>query len=287
MKLPLSLAKKLLLLINSNEAAYSQFNKSQINDFIEDGVIELCYLSGNKKVLKIKSLDYLHDYLFNKYNISDINQYVKILSNEDSTRSDFSLVSTNSKIKNDRVFSGFLINTYENIFGYLCDEKINLKPVLGSFIFINDSNNFKIQEDINVVVVENFENFKYIEKQKNLFDTKNNLFIWRYQNNALSEWLSEIPNKYIHFGDFDLSGLAIYLNFKQKRKYNNSSFLIPNNINELIKRHGNRDRYLKQIESTKNINFKIHKEINSLAEFIIENEKSLEQEIFININSYS
>lgn len=286
MKLTLNLAKKLLSLIESNEMQYSQFNKDQIADFIEDGVIELCYLSSNRKVLRIKSLEYLNSYLSNKYNISNIHEYVKVLSNQESNRSDLTLVSTNSKIRNDRVFSGFLINSYENIFGYLSNEKINLKPILGSFIFINDFNNFKIKEDINVIVIENFENFKYIEHQKDLFKTKNNLFIWRYQNNALSEWLSDLPNKYIHFGDFDLSGLAIYINLKQKRKHTNSSFLIPDNINELIKKYGNRDRYLKQIESTKNINFKIHEEISSLAKIIIENEKSLEQEIFIKQKDY-
>lgn len=282
MKLPLSLAKNLQLLVNSNVLPYSQFNKNLVDKFIEDGVLELIILK-TKKSVRLNNTDYLNNYLLNKYSISDLSAYINTLSDENSQRADFSLASGDTKIKSGNVFIGFLINAYDDIYGTLNEQEISLKPAYGSFIFINEHNNFKIPEDITVIVVENFENFKYIELQKNIFPIEKKLFAWRFQNNGLSEWLSELPNKYIHFGDFDLSGLAIYLSYKQKRNNLNSEFLIPDNIENLIERYGHRERYFKQIDSTKNIDFSIHPEIFELSQIINKLQKSLEQEIFIKL----
>lgn len=284
MKLTLSLAKKLQQLIDLGEMSYSQFNKNSIDTMLEEGVLEICHLSRSKKHIKIKSKEYLNNYLFTNYHINNLNDYIEVLSNEEASRADLSIASSNSKIKKETIFTGFLINTYQDIFGTLNNKELLLKPTKGSFIFINDYKNFKISEDINIIVIENFENFKHIELQKNLFDTRKNLFIWRYQNNALSDWLSLLPNKYIHFGDFDLSGIMIYLNLKKKRNNINSSFFIPKDIENLLVKYGNRERYFNQEIITKNINFSEHEEIFELSNLIKKHQKSLEQEILIKLS---
>ena len=62
-----------------------------------------------------------------------------------------------------------------------------------------------------VVGVENGENFCRIRSQKYLFGDNKVLFVSRYPQSAdLREWLIKIPNRYIHFGDFDLAGICIY-----------------------------------------------------------------------------
>lgn len=283
MKIPLSLAKSLQQLVNNEILPYSQFNKKLVDKFIEDGVLVLNSLK-TKKTVSLKSEDYLNHYLFNEYSISDLSSYIITMTNDEVKRSELALISGDSKIRSVNVFTGFLINTYDDIYGTLNGQGISLKPTYGSFIFINDYKNFVIPEDIIVIIVENFENFKYIESQKYLFPKDNKLFIWRYQNNALSEWLKNLPNNYIHFGDFDLSGLSIYLNYKEKRKNLSSSFLIPDNIEELIEKYGNRERFFNQISHTKNIDFSIHPEIFNLSILINKLQKSLEQEVFINLD---
>ena len=51
------------------------------------------------------------------------------------------------------------------------------------------------------------------------------------------EWISNLENEYIHFGDYDLAGVNIYLNKVLPRlsskKY---SMFIPNNIEQLIEK---------------------------------------------------
>ncbi|MBC7475086.1 MAG: hypothetical protein H7263_12395 [Candidatus Sericytochromatia bacterium] len=284
MKLNPGLAKLLKQLISEDYLPYSYFNKKIVDSLIDEGILEIIVLSQSKKNVRLKSIEYLNNYLFNQYNIPDLSAYIIAMSDNQSTRADLALVSGDSKVKIGNVFSGFLINSYDDIYGTLSEEKISLKPIPGSFIFINDYKNFLIAEDIIVLVIENFENFKYIEAQKNIFPLDKKLFVWRYQSNALSEWLSKLPNEYIHFGDFDLAGLNIYLNFRKKRLGSKSSFLIPENIENLLEKYGHRERYLKQLNNVKNVDFSVSNDTDYLAKIINKFQKSLEQEIFIKLD---
>lgn len=286
MKLSLSLARTLLLLTNQDFIPQSQFSdKKLMEKLVEEGVLLVSSLSKTKKLVRIKSIDYLNSYLANQYNISDLVEYIKVLDNKEAERADFALASGDSKTKSVNVMSGFMVNAYEEFYGLLNDQEILLKPNPGSFIYINDYHNFKIPEDIIIVVIENWENFKYVKSQKNLFPKdQKKLFAWRYQNNALGNWLSNLPNKYLHFGDFDLVGLNIYLNFRNKRTSQNSSYLVPENIELLIEKYGNHELYLKQLNYIKNINFSIYPEISQLADLINKYKKGLEQEILISLS---
>lgn len=285
MKLPLNTARSLLQLIEEGELPYSQFNRKLADKLLEDGVLVSSFLSRTRRTVRLKSLEYLNNYLFNEFHISDLSAYIQALNNEEAGRADFALTAGDSKLKGGSVFTGFMVNTYDEIYGTLRGERILLKPFPGSFLFINDYQQLSIPDEITVVVIENFENFKLLEKQRRVFPEGKTLFAWRYQNNALAEWLAKLPNPYLHFGDFDLPGLNIYLKFKEKRKGKVSDFLIPENIEELLQKYGSRERYLKQLEYTKNIDFNSHQEISSLAELIHKYQKSLEQEIFISLNS--
>ena len=48
------------------------------------------------------------------------------------------------------------------------------------------------------------------------------------QNGDLVRWLKYIPNQYIHFGDLDLAGIAIFQNEFQQYLGDRATFLIPN-----------------------------------------------------------
>lgn len=85
---------------------------------------------------------------------------------------------------------------------------------------------FRIPHGVIVVGVENMENFRLPERQRDLLaqigrredDNRPSarlLLVSRYpQSKDLATWLQEIPNPYVHFGDFDLAGIHIYLSCK-------------------------------------------------------------------------
>jgi len=97
------------------------------------------------------------------------------------------------------------------------------------------------------------------------------LFLLRFKNKAFIEWLQLIPNKYLHFGDFDLSGIAIYiLEYRNKIGFNRCNYLIPNNIENLIENSKNYTDYVKQLNDpkVKGLDFNNYPEIMDLANII-------------------
>ena len=164
-----------------------------------------------------------------------------------------------SKYHHVRTFRGFLVNSYSPIEASLNGQTMMINPMEGSMTFINAPESFEFPKDVLVVGMENAENFMLIRKQKYLFDSlypnKRILFVSRYPQNALSdlrEWLLRIPNHYIHFGDFDLAGIHIYLSEFYAYLGDRASFLIPGDIEERLK-VGNSRLYDQQYEKFKDM----------------------------------
>ncbi|MFO7569755.1 MAG: hypothetical protein R6W75_08130 [Smithellaceae bacterium] len=283
MKLSIQFAEALFELLEIHQLPYSRFpQKPLLNTLDDDGIVLIT--GRSQKTVSLRSPESLLNYLDNHFGISDLRAYISTLSDQTATRADLARVATDTKIQRKKVFQGFLVNCYDDIYGELYEKSTLLKPVAGSFIFINEFENFTLEPDVTIVVVENFENFKYIEQQKVLFaHIERPLFVSRYWSISLGEWLARIANAYVHFGDFDLSGLKIYIQeFRNKRaSHLNTSFLIPSNIEVLLEKHGNRETYLKQLDDTRYIDFAQYPEISNLAEIINHHQKSLHQEFFI------
>ena len=89
-----------------------------------------------------------------------------------------------------------------------------------------------------------------VTEPKNLFESVLGdmplLFVSRYpQSTDLRNWLMGIPNKYVHFGDFDLAGINIFLTEFYKFLGNRSEFLVPSDIEQRLAK-GSPARYNKQ-----------------------------------------
>ena len=139
---------------------------------------------------------------------------------------------------------------------------------------------FYIPSDVIVVGVENDENFCRIRSQKYLFGDNKVLFVSRYPQSAdLREWLIKIPNRYIHFGDFDLAGICIYQSEFYKFLGDRAGFLIPEDIEERLK-SGNAGLYDTQYLRYKNLNI-IDSRLNGLVEMIHHYGRVYEQEGYI------
>lgn len=169
-----------------------------------------------------------------------------------SFRSELAAESGNSKTKAIRSCTGFMVNSYEPIPAKMGDQDLIIAPAEGTMLFVSDWGNFSIKENTLVIGIENMENFRRIREQKYLFQSLNPiLFVARYpQSTDLRQWLMKIPNKYIHFGDFDLAGIHIYESEIYKYLRERASFFIPNDIEMRIS-HGSTERYDSQYSKFK------------------------------------
>ena len=180
-----------------------------------------------------------------------------------STRAQLVEAFGDSKIRAIRSCPGFPVNVYRPLSVELgpADQsgkrpRILLGPVEGAFTFISDWQNFRIPADVLVVGVENMENFRKVSRQRHLFEGYATpiLFVSRYpQSGDLVAWLKSIPNRYLHFGDFDLAGISIFLTeFRipidgTPDSGGRTEFFIPDGIEELLEK-GSPERYQDQVE---------------------------------------
>jgi len=280
MKLSLKIAKALMRLKNGEVLTGSSAKSKLIDELIAEKII--LQKGKHHKTLQLYNEEFLDNYLSNQLQIFDLEEYILALENSNTSRSEFVKISSDSKKSKERVFKGFLVNSYIPIKARLNGNTFMINPVNGSFVFIYDFETFKIKENITVVGVENSENFRYIEKQSYLFKNIKPLFISRYpqnQNKDFIKWMKSIPNNYLHFGDFDLAGIGIYLNEYKKHLGKRAKFFIPYDINETIKK-GSQKRY-----DIQKLNFKTNEieenELLKLVKLIHKEKKGLDQEYYI------
>lgn len=282
MIIPIQIAEKLLLLAEQNIIPAGSARHALIEELVAEGIIER---KGRiKKTLRMNDTEALNIFLQNKYSITDLIAYIQICKKEEVARNELVTVSSDSKLRRIRTFKGFLVNSYFPIKASIDDKQMIIHPVDGTFQFIYDFEKLKLPEDITIVGVENPENFRFIERQQYLFKNIQPLFVSRYPQNQskdLIKFLQTIPNKYVHFGDFDFAGISIYQNEYKKYLFDKASFFIPGNITEMIEKFGNKNRYYSQ-----KINFEIglvsENEVLKLIDTIQQYKKGLDQEIFIN-----
>jgi len=281
MKLSLKIAKVLVRLINGQIVTASSAKSSLIDDLISENI--LWQKGKHHKTFQLRDEKQLAIYLSNQLQIKDLNLYISALENKSTSRSDFVKIATDSKKSRERVFKGFLVNCYNPIKAELNNHKFTINPIAGSFIFIYDFESFNLNKDITIVGVENSKNFRHIKEQEYLFKNIKPLFISRYpqnQNKDFIKWLQSIPNNYLHFGDFDIAGIGIYLNEYKTHLSEKAKFLIPENIENAIKENGNRDRFDNQ-KMNFNINEIEEKQLMNLIEVINAEKKGLDQEFYI------
>lgn len=281
MKLNLKSGKVLQKLLDGEVISYSSAKSKVIDKLISENIL---YIKGkHRRTVELVDEVGLELFLANQLQIDDLYGYVAALESKDSSRADFMQSARDSKFSKERVFKGFLINSYDVIYAKLNNKDFLIKPNKGSFMFVYDFESFEIPNDIVIVGIENAENFRYIEKQKYLFKNIKPLFVSRYPQNQSKDfilWMNSIPNKYLHFGDFDIAGIGIYLNEYKKYLNNKATFFIPESVEEDIRNKGNIERYNKQ-----QINFDVDSikedRLRRLLDVIHFEKKGLDQEYYI------
>lgn len=245
MKKTVATLTKLLRLAKGEALPESELRGEWVDNMIADGVL-VAVINGSHKRLRATDGAMFRHYLESRFDIRNLESTIRLLSEDNVSRAEMVTVTGDSKYVAERSFEGFLVNSYEPIEATLNDQTITVFPPEGSFMFVADWRNFKLPEDVVIVGVENSENFRYVRLQKHLFERLGKvLFVSRYPQNKskdLFNWLMSVDNRYVHFGDLDLAGLAIYQNEFYRHLGERASFFVPENYSELIA-EGSRKRY--------------------------------------------
>lgn len=237
----MAISASIQALIAGEHVAGSRLSSKLLDELIAEGLLSVS-TRGSRKSYRARDIEALKRFLLDK----DEN-YRMLEVNVSDSRASMAVKTGNSKLVKVRSCPGFPVNTYEPITCMLNDDEIVINPRAGSFLFITDWKAFVIPEDVIVVGVENMENFRMIRQQRELFESEIGkhrfLFVSRYpQSTDLPSWLQTIPNSYVHFGDFDLAGIHIFMTEFHQKISHRSSFLIPTDIEKRLQ-NGSQERY--------------------------------------------
>ncbi len=281
MDLSANIAKKILQLLQGETIPYGQLRSKVIDKMIDNGILHIKLQGRSRKTVFVTKPEAIINFLSNQLGINDLNVYIENLEYGNSRAGNI-VASSNSKLSSRRTFKGFLVNCYTPIEASINKHNFTLFPQAGTYTYIHDFEDFVIPKNTVVVGIENPENFRFIDKQKHLFNNQSILFVSRYpQSKDLISWLQNIPNKYLHFGDFDFEGIRIFKDEYFQYLKDRASFFIPAQIEELIRSYGNKKLYDTQYKSTTSETLAINDDIENLIFLFHKYKKCLEQEIFI------
>ena len=241
---------------------FSRFPSDVVNDLLlEGGVASI--VRGSRKSLKVVSRAAFDVYLrIRGLQPDKLQETAAVLSGPDSRASQVQLLG-DSKAVAVRSCPGFPVNVIGPLSVRLGERKLLLCPCPGSFVYISDFLAFRIPSNALVVGVENMENFRLPERQTAVWEEIREqyggdgvpplMLVSRYpQSRDLACWLQSIPNFYVHFGDFDLAGVHIFLTeFYRYLGPSRSAFYVPSDLAALESRlatSGSPERYRAQFE---------------------------------------
>lgn len=281
------ISASLQVLMAGGQVAASKLNGKLLDELMAEGLLSVV-THGSRKSYRARDAEALRRFLIDK------DESYRILEVEASdSRASMATGTGNSKLAMVRSCPGFPVNSYETIECFLGGKPFMVNPQDGSFLFVAEWETFTIPKDVIVIGIENMENFRMIRRQRMFFEeylrshgfSNKVLFVSRYpQSTDLRRWLCIIPNHYLHFGDFDLAGISIFLfEFQQYVGKERSSFLIPDDIESRLK-SGSGKRYDEQYCRFKDIQSDV-RELQQLIELIHHERKAFDQEGYICCNT--
>jgi hypothetical protein len=281
MIMPLTLAGNLLLLTKGEQIPASKLKHAIVKELIEEGIIAERIAGRTKMTLYVPDVAAFNNYLYHKFQIPDLEQFIVKSKDTESSRADLIEVSSDSKTLSRRTFKGFLVNSYLPIECTLSEQPFVVYPRVGTFQFVSNYEQFIPAAEVVIVGVENAEVFNHIRRISYLFKEMKPLFISRYpqeQSKDAIKWLLSIPNSYLHFGDFDFAGINIYLQEYKRHLNERAVFFVPDGLDVLIEKHGNKKLYDGQ---SLNDNAIAESAVKELVAMIHKHKKGLEQEALL------
>ena len=258
-------------LLAGEQVAGSRLNSKLLDELLAEGLL-LVVSHGSRKSYRARDIEALKRFLVDKDEV-----YRILEANALDSRALMATETGNSKLVMVRSCPGFPVNSYEPIECFLDRKPFVVNPQEGSFLFVSNWETFTIPEDGVVIGIENMENFRMIRRQRTFFDK------YLHDHGLSDKVLFVSPNYYLHFGDFDLAGINIFLfEFQQYLGKERSSYLIPDDIESRLK-SGSRKRYDEQCNRFKDMKSDVF-ELQQLIDLIHHERKSYDQEGYIHRN---
>uniref|UniRef100_UPI00404896E8 DUF7281 domain-containing protein n=1 Tax=Aliarcobacter sp. TaxID=2321116 RepID=UPI00404896E8 len=257
-------------------------SKKLLDEFIGCNCV---YINGKPALIYLNDQDALLGVIkSNGYNVNcieDLDYFINE-NKEPKSRDEIADNYSHTKRVESKSFNGLMVSVFDELKVNFNEKKQYFYPLEGSGLFLHYSSKLQLDDDVIVVGVENPQVVWNIEKYKYLFEkNKKYLFlcISEYKTTYQYKWLESFSGEYLHFGDFDLAGINIYLNtiVPKLKKAKSYSFLIPNNIYEIIKEKNYQKDYSNQTRFL-NITSKEDKNLQKLIEFIKIHKITIEQE---------
>lgn len=284
-KISIGLAKKISQLLKGETIPYGQLKGELIDKMIEDGILHVKLQGRSRKYIFATKPEAVSNFLSSQLGINNLSTYI---SNKESgtSRAENIIASSYSKHAARRTFKGFLVNCSSPISAQINGNTFTLHPVEGTYTYIHDFESFEIPCNTLIVGIENPENFRFIGKQAHLFNAESILFVSRYpQSKDLITWLQNIPNNYLHFGDFDFEGIRIFRDEYYNYLNDRASFFIPENIEVLLNTYGNKKLYNLQYKTNTATTLHLNKKLETLINLFHKHKRCLEQELLIEWSS--
>lgn len=247
MKKTAALFEKLLSLCHGNTLPDSVLRGEWFTAMKRDGIL-IAVTHGSRKSWRAAAEQTLRRYVADSYGLPDIEACLELFKTSVLSRAEMVEATGDSKFLQQRSFKGFAVNCYKPVKARLHGREITIRPEEGLFTFIYDWEGFTLPPEVIVVGIENAENFRLAARQRTFFERYVSaraplLFVSRYpQNGDLARWLLNVTNRYVHFGDYDLAGVHIYLTEIYKYLGDRAVFLVSDDYDERISR-GSQQRY--------------------------------------------
>ena len=243
---------KLKILLEKGTITKSAFK----NQDIVDGLKQNGSVKDGKKTPKLRYIELLKPeniFLFlqqNNYNINsleDIDSYIEDMFNSSVSRDTIQKHTSNTKSKTSKSLKGLYVSSLQDIDIKIDDEVVTIIPQNGMGYFLFYTQKVELFEDTVIVGIENYQVVWFAKKYKEFFKDKKVLFV--YINTIFLKWIEDKENEYIHFGDYDLAGINIYLNkvIPRLKKVKKHSIFIPKDIEKLIQKDGGSELFKKQL----------------------------------------
>ena len=281
MKISKTLISTLQQLMDGGPVAASTLRKDIAETLLAEGLLTV-QTHGSRRAFRAIDAIALKNFLQTRY--EELRPLGDNYLDSYTTRFEQAAETGNSKLVMVRSCPGFPVNSYEPITCSLSGNEIVVNPPEGGFVFIDNWQQFTIPNDVVVVGIENMENFRMIRHQRKLFESVLGdtplLFVSRYpQSKDLCKWLQGITNRYVHFGDFDLAGINIFLTEFQQFLGARSSFFIPSDIEKRLQ-IGSQDRYNNQLSRFRDLKCDENR-IQAIIDLINKYHKCYDQEGYI------
>lgn len=251
--------------------------KSILQKFIEDGLIKVRAISKSRRVYFCANLEALDNYLNAQYDILSLESYLELKENHESDGVQSLEATKSTKSFRERSLQGFFVKAFNTSLS-IGNEEVQAIPD-GVELFVHQPEKLKLSSNTLVVGVENPECFVKFKQVLELFPQQEILVVMRYMSLSPNKWLETIPNRYLHFGDFDPAGISIYIHeYRNKLGADRCDFFIPENIEVLLKDFGSAFLYDQQYHQIKHLVADEYPEIESLMVLLNKYGKGLEQE---------